>query len=150
MSSSTNKIRFHFLEKVPALKNRTRLKSFVQQQCEKRGFTVDFINYIFCSDEYLLNYNKQYLEHNTLTDIITFQLNQTSQPLQADIYISTERVQDNAKKFKVSLQQELHRVIFHGALHLCGLKDKTQEQSVKMKEAEGQLLNLYFVSRETF
>ena len=150
MPHSTNKIRFHFLEKVPALKNRTRLKSFVLQQCEKRGFTVDFINYIFCSDEYLLNYNQQYLEHNTLTDIITFQLNQTSQPLQADIYISTERVQDNAKKFKVSLQQELHRVIFHGALHLCGLKDKTQEQSIKMKEAEDQLINLYFVSRETF
>jgi len=150
MPHSTNKIRFHFLEKVPALKNRTRLKSFVQQQCEKRGFTVDFINYIFCSDEYLLNYNQQYLGHKTLTDIITFQLNQTNQPLQADIYISSERVRDNAKKFNVSLQQEFHRVIFHGALHLCGLKDKTPEQSLKMKEAEDQLLNLYFVSRETF
>ena len=107
------------------------------------------INYIFCSDDYLLELNKQYLNHNTLTDIITFELNAPGEPILSDIFISIDRVKENAKTLEIPFKQELHRVIFHGALHLCGYKDKKKEEQKLMRRKEDEYLNHYFVPRGT-
>lgn len=106
--------------------------------------SIEAINYIFCDDAYLLKINQQYLYHDTYTDIITFQLSPKGQALLSDIYISVERVRENASLFNTSIKRELHRVIFHGALHLCGYKDKTKADALKMRMAEEKALNLYF------
>ena len=88
--------------------------------------------------------NIQFLNHNTLTDILTFDLSETEEELFSEIYISIERVRDNANIHKTTYQQELHRVIFHGALHLCGFKDKTEEQEKEMRHQEDLCINQYF------
>ena len=105
---------------------------------------MDEIHYIFCSDDYLLEINRQYLQHDYYTDIITFGLSNPGQPINAEIYISVDRVKDNALEFKTSLKRELHRVIFHGALHLCGYKDKKKADAALMKKMEENYLNRYF------
>lgn len=106
------------------------------------------LSYIFCTDAYLLTINQDFLKHDTLTDIITFDLSTDKEDLEAEIYISTERVMDNAEKLGVPYIQELHRVIFHGALHLCGLKDKTPAQKKEMRTAEDLCLSQYFSKDE--
>lgn len=116
---------------------------------KKEGREVETINYIFCDDEYLLQMNQQYLNHDTLTDIITFELSPKGQPVVSDIYISVERVRENAKHFMVSFSDELLRVVFHGALHLIGYKDKSSEQVQVMREKEDEFLMNYRVSRGT-
>ena len=107
------------------------------------------INYIFCDDEYLLQLNQQHLKHNTYTDIITFPLSSKGEPLIAEIYISIDRVKENAEKFKVPFLHELYRVIFHGALHLCGYKDKGKAEVGLMRKKEDQYLKRYLVPRGT-
>lgn len=102
------------------------------------------LNYIFCTDEYLLQINKEYLNHNTLTDIITFDLSEGTSDLVGEIYVSAERVADNAAKFGIGYNEELHRVIFHGALHLCGFKDKKPEEQKEMRRQEDLCLKEYF------
>jgi rRNA maturation RNase YbeY len=97
------------------------------------------INYIFVSDEYLFNLNKTYLNHDTLTDIITFD-NSVGNILHGDIYISVERVQDNAIDFNVSFEEELHRVMIHGVLHLAGYRDKTKKEAEEMRTRENHYL----------
>src|SRR5690606_18692821 len=96
---------------------------------------LEEICYIFCDDEYLLNLNEEFLQHDTYTDIITFDYS-VGKILQGDIYISTERVKENSDEFNVSFEEELRRVIIHGVLHLCGYKDKTKEQSLLMRQKE--------------
>ena len=112
--------------------------------CRKEGKELEAINFIFCSDEYLLGLNQAHLDHNTFTDIITFELSSKNQPLVADIYISVDRVRENARLFQVSFKEELHRVIFHGVLHLCGFKDKKPAEQKLMREMEGKWLSKYF------
>ncbi len=102
------------------------------------------LTYVFCSDEYLLGINKEYLKHDYYTDIITFNLANPEQPVEGEIYISLDRVKENAKNIGQSYNNELHRVIFHGALHLCGFKDKTKEEQATMRRKEDEYLNLYF------
>ncbi len=102
------------------------------------------LTFIFCNDDYLLRINQDYLNHETFTDIITFNLSETTAQLQGEIYISSERVQENAGKFQVDYTQELHRVIFHGVLHLCGFKDKTSTQKEQMRAEEDKCLKQYF------
>lgn len=97
------------------------------------------LNYIFSSDNYLLKLNKKHLQHNFLTDIITFPL-QTGGITNADIYISVDRVKENAKSFGVSFKDEMHRVMIHGMLHLCGYKDKTETEVKKMRAMENKWL----------
>src|SRR6478672_825674 len=126
----SGQIYFHHLVDPFHFEQRTSLKAFIRKLLEREGRRLDTINYIFCSDEYLLGLNKTHLKHYTLTDIITFEYNPANEPLLSDIFISTERVKENASLFKSSFNRELHRVIFHGALHLCGFKDKTAEQSI--------------------
>lgn len=105
---------------------------------EKCG--IEKIQYIFCTDEYLLGINKQYLNHDYYTDIITFPHTNSHTAIQSDIYISIDRVADNAKSYKVSTTQELHRVIAHGLLHLCGYGDATEEEKEIMRGREDYYL----------
>ena len=135
-------IQFNFLEPV-SLKDRTRLKQFLVSLFKKEGKKLGELQYIFCSDDYLLDINRQYLNHDFYTDIITFDLSQKGHSINAEIYISVDRVKDNAQEYDSSLKKELHRVIFHGALHLCGYKDKTPSQEKEMRQMEEQYLNSY-------
>ena len=136
-------IRFHFLTETP-LRERSQLKSFLPSIFKKEKKHLAELRYIFCSDDYLLDINKQYLNHDYYTDIITFDLSEPDQPINAEIYISVDRVRDNARSFGNSFKKELHRVIFHGALHLCGYRDKTQQEEKLMRKMEDQYLALYF------
>lgn len=121
------------------LKNKSKLKSWIKQIIELEKKTLGTINYIFTSDEELLKKNIQFLNHNTLTDIITFDYCE-GKHLNGDIFISIERVTENAQKFEVTFGEELHRVIIHGALHLCGYKDKTKLDAETMRKKENWAL----------
>ncbi len=136
-------IHFHYLEVNFPFQQRTRLKEFLLQLFKKEGREVAFINYVFCTDAYLLKLNKQYLQHDTLTDIITFPLSGNFAPLTSDIFISIDRVKENSRAYLTSFQKELHRVIFHGALHLCGYKDKTRIAEKLMRSKEEEYLAKY-------
>ncbi len=128
------------------LKDKRKLSAFLDELAHKHLKKLEKVSltYIFCDDEYLLQINQQFLNHNTLTDIITFDLSETNTDLTGEIYISTERVMENAEKFSTSYNDELHRVIFHGALHLCGFKDKKKEDQDLMRKKEDQCLKQYF------
>ncbi|MGO1584357.1 rRNA maturation RNase YbeY [Mesonia sp.] len=110
------------------------------------GFSEGEISYIFCDDDYLLKLNKDYLDHDTLTDIITFNYNMGKQ-INSDIYISTERLTENAKDFHVSFEDELRRVMSHGILHLCGFNDKTPEEEETMREKENEKMKMFHVEQ---
>ena len=135
---------FHFLYTRFRLINRTEAKACIQQIFEKEKKKLAIINYIFCNRSYLLKLNKTYLSHDFHTDILSFSFSGPGEGIIADIYISVEMVRDNARLFKCSFQEELHRVIFHGALHLCGYSDKTKEEKLRMRKAEDHYLALYF------
>ncbi|GAA4300332.1 rRNA maturation RNase YbeY [Compostibacter hankyongensis] len=126
------------------LRDRRRLKAFLEQLGRQEGRPVARLHYIFCTDEYLLEINRQFLHHDTYTDIITFDLSEAPGALQGEIYISLPRVRENAEKFGAGFDQELHRVIFHGLLHLCGYKDKTKDDRQQMRKKEEEYLTLYF------
>lgn len=136
-------IRFFFPAPI-RLADRTRLKQFILSIFRKEGVKAGGLNYVFCSDEYLLRINRDYLQHDYYTDIITFDLSEPGGPVQGEIYISVDRVRDNAKELAVSIQKELHRVIFHGVLHLCGYTDKTKQDQARMRALEEKYLDLYF------
>jgi probable rRNA maturation factor len=135
-------IQFNFLVGV-GLTDRTRLKQFLARLVKKEGKKLAELQYIFCSDDYLLAINQEYLGHDDYTDIITFDLSAKPQPINAEIYISVPRVRENARIYKTTVGRELHRVIFHGALHLCGYKDKTPKDQKMMREMEEKCLLLY-------
>jgi rRNA maturation RNase YbeY len=142
-------IYFHYLGKPFYFPRRTLTKNFLLSIFKKHSKTLNTANYIFCSDEYLLALNKTHLRHDHYTDIITFELSEPHHPLLADIYISVERARENAKQFHVTLQNEMLRLLIHGTLHLCGYRDKSQNEIVEMRKQEAYYLNKYFVSRET-
>ena len=106
------------------------------------GFKIGEVNYIFCDDDYLLKINLAYLNHDTLTDIITFDY-VDGKLLNGDIFISIERVRENSKLFSVSFEQELLRVLSHGMLHLCGYKDKSDEEAAVMRGKEDFAIQLF-------
>ena len=132
-----------------SLKNRTALKYFIASIFETEKIELASISFVFSTDKALLRINKEYLNHNYLTDILTFPLSELGHPLVADIYISIERVIENSSMLNVSMAEELHRVIFHGALHLCGYSDKTKSQKIQMKSKENFYLSKYFNRRVT-
>ena len=136
------RIQFHFIQPV-SLEERTRLKQFIVTLFQKEKKKLAELQYIFCSDPYLLEINSQFLQHDFYTDIITFPLSDPGQPISGEIYISVDRVRDNTREFGSSLKKELHRVIFHGALHLCGYKDKSPQDEKLMREMEDKYLALY-------
>jgi rRNA maturation RNase YbeY len=137
-------IQFFFLQHNVSLTKRGMLKLFIESifESEKRKWAQ--LTYIFCSDEYLLEINRAHLQHDYYTDIITFDLSEKPGQIIGEIYISTDRVRDNAASLGVSIKEELHRVIFHGALHLCGYKDKTAKDANAMRAAEDKCLLKYF------
>jgi rRNA maturation RNase YbeY len=147
VSSSISTVAFHFLESGLTLADRTRLKHFITSLLKKEKKKLANIQYIFCSDPYLLDINRQYLQHDYYTDIITFDLSEPGQAINAEIYISVDRVRDNARQFNTSIKNELHRVIFHGALHLCGYGDKKNAEEVLMRKMEDKYLKLYFSTK---
>ncbi len=112
---------------------------------KKENRKLNNLSVVFCSDSYLLKINQTYLHHDYYTDIITFNLSQAgSDAIDGEIYISIDRVRDNAKALQVTIKQELHRVIFHGSLHLCGYKDKKPADIALMRKKEDYYLNSYF------
>ena len=136
-------INFYFEQGI-TLNNRKGLKQFIASLFKQEGKGLSALTYVFCCDEYLLNINKQHLGHDYYTDIISFDLSETKAgPTIGEIYISTDRIKENAKELKVSIKQEIHRVIFHGALHLCGYKDKTKGQQKEMRAKENFFLIKY-------
>ena len=140
----TGSVNFHFEKTRVSLKNRNGLKHFISELVTQEKKKLSNLNYIFCHDKDLLKINRKYLNHDFYTDVITFDLSSSQQEIFADIYISTDRVKENAKAVKSSLREELHRVMFHGVLHLCGYDDKTASQRNLMRTKEGFYLNLYF------
>jgi rRNA maturation RNase YbeY len=139
-------ISFNKADKTVTLTNRTALKAFLDKAIKKEGLRIERLQYIFCSDKYLLGINKSYLQHDYYTDIISFDLSETKGKLIGEVYISIDRVKDNAKTHKTSLKEELLRVIFHGALHFCGYKDKNPADIKKMRSQEDKWLKYYLKS----
>ena len=119
-------------------------KSCVKKTLEKFGKISGEINYIFVSDEELLEMNKKYLNHDYYTDIITFDNSENAGLLDGDIFISTDRIEENSKIYGNGILEEYLRILGHGVLHLCGLKDKSPKDITKMREAEDQFIALYF------
>ena len=111
---------------------------------KKEKASLTSLNFIFCSDEYLLEINQQFLKHNFYTDIISFNLAANNEPVEGEIYISLDRVRENAGELNQSFKTELHRVIFHGALHLCGYMDKRPADILVMRKKEDEYLKSYF------
>jgi len=111
------------------------IKKWIEAIAKTEKKAIGGINYVFVGDDELLKLNKQYLKHNTYTDIITFDYSEPKE-ISGDIFISIDRVKDNAKKFKVKFDDELHRVMIHGVLHLCGYKDKTPKDAREMRKKE--------------
>ena len=139
-------ISFNKADKNATLANRTALKAFIEKAIKKEGLHIETLQYIFCSDKYILGINKSYLQHDYYTDIISFDLSETKGKLIGEVYISIDRVKDNAKTHKTSLKEELLRVIFHGALHFCGYKDKKPADIKKMRAQEDKWLKSYLKS----
>ncbi len=126
-----------------SLKKKSVLQKFILQQFKKEsGFSLS-LSCVFCSDEYLLKVNQDFLQHDYYTDIITFPLEQTKRKITAEIYISIDRVRENAEQHNVTFKEELHRVIFHGTLHLCGFGDKTESEQKTMRKKENEWLALF-------
>lgn len=121
------------------LKHKKNISAWIIETIEKEKKTCGQIAYVFCSDDFLLDLNQRFLNHNTYTDIITFDYSE-GKTLNGEIYISIDRVRENAQKFKVDFEKELLRVIIHGALHLAGYKDKSKEQKEKMRKKEDAAL----------
>lgn len=133
----------YFTEQVKfKIKNARKTVIWVTSVAKKEKKAIGEINYIFCSDDYLLSLNQQFLKHNTLTDIITFDYSEGKKELSGEIYISIDRVADNAAKFKTDFQDELHRVMIHGVLHLVGYKDKKPAEKALMRKKEEACLSL--------
>ena len=138
------RVYFYFPEKNYRIEDRRGLKQAISELFWKERREVGRINYIFCSDEYLLLINRQYLNHDYYTDIITFDLSSDPANVVSDIYVSVDRVSENAKTLGIPRSRELVRVIFHGALHLCGYKDKSRSDISVMRRKENYYLKQYF------
>ena len=128
------------------LKEKAKVRNWIADTIKVEGFKrVGELSFVFCSDEYLLQINLQYLNHDTYTDIVTFDSSEDEDVISGDIFISIERIRENAEKFGVTERDELHRVIIHGVLHLCGYYDKTKQEKDLMSSKENE-----YLSKRTF
>ena len=134
---------FNNADKSTNLRSRTELKTFINKQCLKEGIHIETLQYVFCSDAFVLDINKRFLNHNFYTDIISFDLSEQKGRLIGDVYISIDRVKENAKTEGNLYTHELLRVIFHGALHFCGYKDKKPADQKIMRSMEDKWLKAY-------
>ena len=140
-----SRIHFHCHEVDCPMQNHKRIQTWIQEVIQEEKSSLIKLDFVFCSDNYLLKINQKTLKHNDLTDIITFQ---NSKNIDGEIYISLDRIKENAKQRNLSFLEELKRVMIHGVLHMIGYKDKTEEQKKTMRKTETKHLNS-FVSRET-
>lgn len=128
------------------LKHKTILRNWISSIIKSENKSLEEINYIFCSDEYLLDINRQYLDHDYYTDIITFDNREkVEEPILSDIFISIDRIKDNAETLGHEFSKELHRVLIHGVLHLLGHGDKTEQQQAEMRKREEASLSLLHI-----
>lgn len=123
-------------------KNKRLLYNWLHEIAVAEGAKIDYINYVFCTDNFLLDLNLKYLNHDTFTDIITFEYNEKDEPIASDIYISIERCLENSKSLNIPFIDELHRLLAHGILHLLGYQDKTKKLKQIMTEKEDYYLSL--------
>lgn len=131
------------------LSHKSAVRKWITHIISVEGQSIDELNIIFCSDDYLLNINQQYLDHDYFTDIITFDnREETGHPISSDIFISIDRVRDNANNLSLPFTSELHRVIIHGVLHLLGQGDKTKDQKAEMSKREEASLSLLSIPKE--
>ncbi len=137
------KVSFHTADRGIPLTGRTAVKDFIESIFRKEKKPLGSVRYVFCSDSFLLRINNDFLQHDYYTDIITFGLSDPSQPIEAEIYISTDRVRDNAASLDESFKRELLRVVFHGTLHLCGYRDKKKSEITIMRQKEEYYLRLF-------
>lgn len=139
-----SKGRIHYFSEDTAfnLKDKRKINSWIKKTIELESFNPGDINLIFCSDSYLLKLNQEYLNHHTLTDIITFDSSEEENTISGDIFISIDRIKENAENLNVHFTTELHRVIIHGILHLCGYTDKSKDEKTAMREKEDHYLSL--------
>jgi rRNA maturation RNase YbeY len=139
-----SKITFNYLVKPFFFPKRKELKQFLLSHAKSQSREIDYLQYVFCADQYLLELNKKFLNHNYLTDIISFPYsNKLVDSITADIYISVDRVKENSLILNISFNEELLRVIFHGYLHLLGMKDKSKEQRKLMRRSEENLIESF-------
>lgn len=125
------------------LKHKNLIRKWISETAENEGKTIGEITYMFGSDDFILETNRQYLQHDFLTDIITFDYCEDNS-LNGDIAISLERVRENAKNYKVSVEKELLRVLIHGILHLCGYKDKSKKEKTQMRDKEDFYIQRFY------
>ena len=125
------------------LDNEEQLKNWLASVIKSEDYKEGEINFILCSDEYLLKLNQQFLDHDTYTDIISFDY-RVGKELHGDIYISVDRVEENAETYQVEFSHELSRVMVHGVLHFCGYKDKSSKDQKRMRAKENFYLDLLF------
>ena len=128
------------------LTNEAVFSNWIEDVITSESYVLGEVNYIFCNDEYLHKINLEFLKHDTLTDIITFD-NSVGKMIYSDIFISVERVEDNAKDFKVTFEEELKRVIIHGVLHLCGYKDKSETDAALMRSKENDKIKMFHMEK---
>jgi probable rRNA maturation factor len=126
--------------KVPQV---TKTSKWLKTISQLNGYKIGELNYIFCSDDYLLEVNKQYLEHDYYTDILTFDNSEEDTKLEGDIFVSIDRVRDNASTLDIGFESEFRRVLIHGMLHLMGYEDSTDELKLRMRAKEDECLQLY-------
>jgi probable rRNA maturation factor len=142
MYKSDYPVQFVFLAPCPLAK-RSLLKHFITRIFKMEKVRLASLSIVFCTDGYLLRLNKQFLKHDYYTDILSFPLSDPGEPLEAEIYISIERVKENAINQNASFRQELHRVIFHGILHFCGYRDKSRAEVKQMRALEDDYLQKF-------
>ncbi len=136
-------IRFHYISSC-TLENRQRLKKFIQAIFRKENRPLSALTVVFCNDQYLLSLNQKFLDHDFFTDILSFPLSNPGEPLIGEIYISVDRVRENARSYGLAFKEEIHRIIFHGVLHFCGYKDKSRKDKYRMTAAESKFLKNYY------
>ncbi len=135
---------FFFSENIKfEIKNKNTIRNWIRKVVQKESNkTIDTINFVFCSDNYLYTINEKYLNHKTLTDIITFDHSENNKTLESDIFISIPRIKENSQVLGISFLAELHRVMIHGILHLLGYQDHTEDEKKFMREKENECLTL--------
>lgn len=135
-------INFHTADYNYRLTGKTILKSLIADLFKREVRRLNSLSIVFCSDEHMLEMNRQFLQHDYYTDILTFELSERNAPVEGELYISVDRVRENASQLGVSAREEMMRVILHGALHLCGYKDKLKKQQLLMRQKEERYLQL--------
>ena len=137
-------VSFSYADRTLGYNRKRKLKTFLPVLAKKEGRVLEALNYVFCSDDYLLDMNRQFLQHDYYTDIITFDLGVPgAKGIVGEVYISIDRVKDNARSLGVSFEDELVRVVCHGLLHLCGYRDKKKVEQAGMRQAEDKYLKLF-------